>query len=137
MKVSIVSVVRRAMECDDAVSVTVPTRAGEVTILAGHEPLIAALAPGVLVVTQTNGVVTRFALGGGLLEVNAEGLTITADMAEDGAGLDRDTILTRQKELKAALQAQRATTGTIDMQRLADMEYEILKEEAKMRVLGA
>lgn len=51
-----------------AVSVTLPTSAGEVTILPHHEALITTLREGTIVVKLTEGEPKTFAVSGGVLE---------------------------------------------------------------------
>jgi len=62
----------------EALSLTVPGAAGEMTILSNHEPLITTLKPGVVVVRATvlpEG--KRFIeVESGVLEVNPKGATV-------------------------------------------------------------
>jgi len=60
-----------------AVSATIPTTAGEITVLAHHEPLVATLKVGTLTVreaTSSEGDVAtggkEFSIDGGILEVS-------------------------------------------------------------------
>jgi F-type H+-transporting ATPase subunit epsilon len=59
----------------DAISVTVPTSAGEVTILGKHEPLVAPLKSGTIIVRTASGEHT-FAVESGVLEVSADQTTV-------------------------------------------------------------
>ena len=52
-----------------ALSVTLPTTGGEVTILPHHEPLVATLRPGKITVRESLGEKT-FAIESGVLEVS-------------------------------------------------------------------
>ncbi len=54
----------------DAVRVSVPSVEGIATILAHHEPLIALLKEGVVLVEDSDGVVNEFTIEKGLLEVS-------------------------------------------------------------------
>ncbi|WP_332681873.1 F0F1 ATP synthase subunit epsilon [Bosea sp. (in: a-proteobacteria)] len=72
----------RILFSGDVVSVIVPSVEGEMTVLAGHAPVVAALKPGIVVLVQTdasNG--KEFYLSGGIAEVNATSLTILAEQA--------------------------------------------------------
>jgi F-type H+-transporting ATPase subunit epsilon len=60
--------------------VVVPGREGEFGVLAGHEPLIAALKPGILTVLEP-APARRIVLGGGFAEVGPQRLTVLAEMA--------------------------------------------------------
>ena len=61
--------------------VTVPGAAGELGILPGHTPLISQLSSGVLSYTQGN-VTRRLLVSGGFVEVNADRVSVLADLAE-------------------------------------------------------
>ena len=58
-----------------AVSVTLPGEAGEMTVLAGHEPLITRLRPGTITV-MAEGTAQTFPVESGVVEINAQGVTI-------------------------------------------------------------
>jgi F-type H+-transporting ATPase subunit epsilon len=61
----------------EAVSLTAPGAEGELTVLSHHEPLITTLKAGVLTVhADKNSQPLQFPIGGGLLEVRAEGATV-------------------------------------------------------------
>jgi F-type H+-transporting ATPase subunit epsilon len=62
-------------------SVTVPGLNGELGILPGHTPLISALQTGVLAYTQ-GATTRRLLVSGGFLEVNADRVSVLADLAE-------------------------------------------------------
>ena len=62
-------------------SVTVPGANGELGILPGHTPLISQLQTGVLAYTQ-GGTTTRLLVSGGFVEVNADRVSVLADLAE-------------------------------------------------------
>lgn len=82
MHFTLVSISRKALEFTDIEWVTIPTRDGEITILPNHEPLITALVPGILIV-RANSVDTSYAIGGGVAEITAKNVIVTADMVED------------------------------------------------------
>lgn len=63
-------------------SITLPTQAGVITVLANHEPLIGVIAPGPLVITH-EGTTTAIAVTSGFFEVQSKSqMTILADTAE-------------------------------------------------------
>ncbi|MDQ3804853.1 MAG: F0F1 ATP synthase subunit epsilon [Acidobacteriota bacterium] len=62
-------------------SVTVPGLNGELGILPGHTPLISALQTGVLAYTQ-GASTRRLLVSGGFVEVNADRVSVLADLAE-------------------------------------------------------
>ncbi len=55
----------------DAVSVTLPTSEGEITVLQNHIPLLAVLAPGMVTVRKSDGTEEYLAVGGGFVQVQA------------------------------------------------------------------
>ena len=54
----------------EAISLNVMTRAGEITILDYHRPLVSILEKGKAVITKLNGVKEEFAINSGFLEMN-------------------------------------------------------------------
>ena len=60
----------------NAVSVTCPGSAGELTILAGHMPLVTTLKPGTIRVKDASGEEHEFPATEGILEVTPKGATI-------------------------------------------------------------
>ena len=65
-----------------ALSATIPTTAGEITILPHHEPLVATLKPGSITVRlhaqagETLGEAKNFAVEGGVLECSANRVVV-------------------------------------------------------------
>jgi F-type H+-transporting ATPase subunit epsilon len=59
----------------EAVSMTVPGAAGEMTILGEHEPLVSTLKSGTIIV-RTGEQNKEFKVEGGVLEVRRDGATI-------------------------------------------------------------
>jgi len=64
----IVTSVSGAQYDGEASSVTVPGSAGEMTLLAGHEPLVTTLKPGVITIRATGDTKERFEIQGGVIE---------------------------------------------------------------------
>jgi F-type H+-transporting ATPase subunit epsilon len=71
----------------DVVSVQIPGSEGEMTILAGHAPVLSTLKPGVVTIEKSGGSDKIF-VRGGFAEVNASGLTVLAETAIALADLD-------------------------------------------------
>jgi F-type H+-transporting ATPase subunit epsilon len=70
---------KRVME-GDVESVLVPGSGGGFEILSGHAPLVGAISAGVLKVRK-DGVLSLYAVGGGIVEVNKGAATIMVDFA--------------------------------------------------------
>ena len=68
-------------------SVTVPGMKGELGILPGHTPLISQLQTGVLSYTK-NGATERLHVSGGFVEVNADRVSVLAEIAERPEEID-------------------------------------------------
>jgi F-type H+-transporting ATPase subunit epsilon len=62
-------------------SVTVPGMTGELGILPGHTPLISQLQTGVLAYSK-GGATERLHVSGGFVEVNADRVSVLAEIAE-------------------------------------------------------
>lgn len=60
----------------EVISVTVPGKEGEMTLLAGHEPLISPLRKGTIIVRAADNHAINFEIQSGMLEVSAHQATI-------------------------------------------------------------
>lgn len=88
MQVELVSV-ERPLWSGEANAVYARTADGEIGIMAGHSPLLGALAPGWLVRIQpTDGAELRVAVHGGFLSVRPDGVSVLAEMAETADEID-------------------------------------------------
>lgn len=93
----------RILFSGDVVSVIVPSVEGEMTVLAGHAPLVATLKAGIVFVQTTESNGKEFFINGGLVEVNQASTTILAEQGRfiedvDTAVLDAE-ILTAETRL--------------------------------------
>lgn len=61
-------------------AVQIPGANGDITAMAGHEPTILTLRPGVLTVTGAEGE-TAYVVTGGFAELAAENISVLAEMA--------------------------------------------------------
>ena len=87
----------RILFSGEAVSVIVPSVEGEMTVLAGHAPVVAVLKPGIVLVQTDTANGKEFFVSGGLAEVNATSVTILAELAHfiedvDNAVLDQEIL---------------------------------------------
>lgn len=131
MRFSLISITKKVLEAEVA-SVTLPTKTGTITVLPKHEPLVAALNPGVLSVT-VEGKVQSFAIGGGVLETDGENVSVLADMVEAGASIDSEAAVQRKNEAARLLKEAR-DAGSTDMESLIALEEEYMKEEARVKL---
>ena len=93
----------RILFSGDVVSVIVPSVEGEMTVLAGHAPLVATLKAGIVFVQTTENNGKEFFVNGGLVEINQATTTILAEQGRfledvDTAVLDAE-ILTAETRL--------------------------------------
>ncbi len=71
----------REVFSDDVSHVTLPTAAGEITVLVHHIPLVGIVKPGEILIKKGDDVIP-LAVSGGMLRVHESGLEILADSAE-------------------------------------------------------
>lgn len=73
-------------------AVVLPATEGDMTVLAGHSPVMTALKTGFLVVTSNPGNGRRVLVRGGLADVNQNGLTVLAERALPEEELTQDIL---------------------------------------------
>ena len=100
-RLAIVTPTRSFVETD-ADSVVAPGSEGELGVLPGHAPLLATLKPGVVRYTG-GGRTTRVAIGGGLVEVTQERVTVLAPSAEAPEQIDPAEAEERRARAASAL----------------------------------
>jgi F-type H+-transporting ATPase subunit epsilon len=94
----------RRLVSESVDSVTVPGLGGELGILPGHTPLISQLQTGVLSYTQGQ-TTRRLLVSGGFVEVNAERVSVLADMAEMPDEIDASRARLEREQAERALNA--------------------------------
>jgi F-type H+-transporting ATPase subunit epsilon len=82
--------------------VDVPGVEGDFGVLAGHAPIVAAIRPGILVVTA-GGSRQKIIVTGGIAEVSDKGLTVLADVATSLEDLDRQAFADKISDMEAKL----------------------------------
>jgi F-type H+-transporting ATPase subunit epsilon len=82
--------------------VDVPGVEGDFGVLAGHAPVVAAVRPGILVVTS-GGTHKKIIVLGGLAEVSDKGLTVLADVATSIQEIDRAAFAEQIAHMEAKL----------------------------------
>jgi F-type H+-transporting ATPase subunit epsilon len=89
---------------DKVLSAVLPTREGEITILAGHAPLVSVMAIGEVKVKLENGEEKGFHLQGGVLKVGENGkeAVLLSDTEVDATRIEE---LDLQKEIDRAKEA--------------------------------
>jgi F-type H+-transporting ATPase subunit epsilon len=82
--------------------VDVPGVEGDFGVLAGHAPVVAAVRPGILVITS-GGTHQKIIVLGGLAEVSDTGLTVLADVATSIKDLDKTAFADQIANMEAKL----------------------------------
>jgi F-type H+-transporting ATPase subunit epsilon len=101
----------RLLFSGDVASVQIPGAEGEMTIFAGHSPVLSTLKPGVVTVAKEGGATEKMFVRGGFAEVNASGLTVLAEIAIPLGELDQATLAKQIKNAEDDL-ADAKTDGT-------------------------
>jgi F-type H+-transporting ATPase subunit epsilon len=91
-------------------SVTVPGMNGELGILPGHTPLISQLQTGVLSYSK-GGATERLHVSGGFVEVNADRVSVLAEIAERPEEIDAARARLAREHAEKTLSA---FTGTVE-----------------------
>lgn len=88
---------------EEILQITLPTKAGEITVLPNHIPLVSSLMPGVIQIKKKDGQEEIISISGGFLEVLKDKVVILADTAERAEELNLDQVeeaRRRAEELK-------------------------------------
>lgn len=107
----------RILFSGDVVSVIVPALEGEMTVLAGHAPLVATLKAGIVFVQTDGSNGKEFFVNGGIVEINQTAATILAEQGRFIEDVDNDVL---DKEILAAETRLGATQNTEEQQRLRE-----------------
>lgn len=127
MKLNIVSPYGSLYE-DEAVQVTIPTGAGEVTILPEHMPLVSVLVPGELTIKKPNGDSSVLAVSSGILEVKQDSTVyVMADTAEHATDIDVERAEKAKKRAEELLK-EKHNLEDVDFARIqASIEKELAR----------
>jgi len=126
-QLSIVTAERTVLN-EEVDMVIAPGAAGELGILARHEPLLTTLKPGELRVLQ-NGQWDYLAVAGGFMQVDPRGVTVLADAAERVDEID----VARAEE--ARRRAETNLQSAQDVQSRAEAQAALLRAIARIGVL--
>lgn len=107
----------RILFSGDVVSVIVPALEGEMTVLAGHAPLVATLKAGIVFVQTDASNSKEFFVNGGIVEINQIAATILAEQGRFIEDVDNDVL---DKEILAAETRLAATQNAEEQQRLRE-----------------
>ena len=113
----------------EATMVVVTGEVGELGIAPRHAPLITRLKPGKVVVTQANGEKLDFAIGGGILEVQPQVVTILADTAIRADEIDEAAVRKVKEE------AERVLAGRGEAMDVAEAQQKMAEVAAQLQAL--
>ena len=82
----------RVLFSGDVDAVVLPATEGDMTVLAGHSPVMTTLKTGFLVITSTPGNGRRVLVRGGFADVNQTSLTVLAERALPEEELTQDIL---------------------------------------------
>lgn len=86
-----------------AQSVALPSTAGDMTALANHEPTIAGLRPGIVLVVNASGETLEYVVSGGFAEINETSVTVLAERSVARHAADADFFTLSIQELEGKL----------------------------------
>ncbi|MGY0561030.1 MULTISPECIES: F0F1 ATP synthase subunit epsilon [unclassified Luteimonas] len=113
----------------EATLVVVTGEMGELGIAPRHAPLITRLKPGKVVVTQADGSKLDFAIGGGILEVQPQVVTILADTAIRADEIDEASVRAAKEE------AERVLAGRGEAMDIAEAQQKLAEVSAQLQAL--
>ncbi len=102
---------------------------GELGIAPRHAPLITRLKPGKIVVTLPGGEQLDFAIGGGILEVQPQVVTVLADTAIRATDIDEAAVRTAKEE------AERILANRGEAMEVAEAQQKLLEATVQLQAL--
>jgi F-type H+-transporting ATPase subunit epsilon len=108
---------------------TVPTKAGEITILPDHIPLIATINPGVITLKRKDDSPEVLSVSGGFVEVLKNKVVILADTAEMAEEID----IERAEEAHKRAEQTMSEMKRSDLESFTAVNAMIAKELARSR----
>jgi F-type H+-transporting ATPase subunit epsilon len=115
---------------DTIMSLTLPTLAGELTVLAHHMPMVTALVPGVIEIEKENGTRDVMAVSGGFVEVMHEKTVILADTAERATEIDEERLERAREEARKIMEDRR-----VDRTQFTDAAVRLKRELARTKAV--
>jgi len=113
----------------DVIMVVASGEMGELGIAPRHAPLITRLKPGKLVLTLPNGEKLDIVVGGGILEVQPQVVSVLADTAVRATDLDEAKV----REAKEA--AERALANRGDAMDLEQAQQQLLEATVQLEAI--
>jgi F-type H+-transporting ATPase subunit epsilon len=118
---------------EEITQITLPTRAGEITVLPGHIPLVSSLLPGVVHVKKKDGQEEIMSISGGFLEVLKDKVVILADTAERAEELNLTQVEEAQRRATELKEKARRGENVNFVEVNAAIERELARTKAIKR----
>ncbi|MGI9347405.1 MAG: F0F1 ATP synthase subunit epsilon [Gammaproteobacteria bacterium] len=119
----------KSLYAGEAAMVVAPGEAGELGVLPNHAPLLTKIKPGVLKINLPDGEEEFLYVSGGILEIQPDKVTVLADVAERGGGLDES----RAEDARRAAE-ERLRSGVEDMD-YAAAQAELAQAVAQLQTI--
>ncbi|HYH74745.1 MAG TPA: ATP synthase F1 subunit epsilon [Candidatus Saccharimonadales bacterium] len=107
---------------EDAYSVVLPTAAGQITVMPGHEALLSVVVPGVITIRRSKGDtearLEHFATFGGVLEVGDDYARVLVDEATHGDDVNEAEA---EKAHQAALEVRKNAKDQVELEKAQAM----------------
>lgn len=116
---------------EEITQITVPTKAGEITVLPHHIPLVSSLMPGVVFIKKKDGEDEIISISGGFLEVLKNKVVILADTAERADEID----ITRAEEAYRRAEEIKKNIRHTDQVNFTEINANIAKELARTHAI--
>lgn len=130
MKVTITTVEREVFNSTDIARITLPTKAGEITVLPHHAALLSALGMGEVEIEHDDGTVTSIFTDGGTIQVDNNEVEILANAAEKADELDEARIAEARRRAEKLLEE-----NPIDVD-IAQVEASLKRELTKQKLIN-
>lgn len=121
----------RLLYADEVDMVVLPAADGDMGVLPGHAPVIAAIRPGTICIFTGEDVSERVFVSGGFVEVTPERCTVLGEEAEAIAGIDQAALRQHIAELSENV----ARTGDEDTDTGIGARTNLAVAEAKLHAL--
>lgn len=120
----------RVLFKQEVLQVTVPTQAGEITVLPDHIPLVSIIKPGILEIKTIDQETEIIAVSGGFIEVMLGKIVVLADTAERASELDESRVEEARQRAEEA-KAEALNHPGYDLSAVAaKLEVEMARERA-------
>ena len=118
---------------EEALSVTLPTMEGEITVLPHHEPLVAVLKAGVAKLMRPDRTIEDIAVSAGFIQIGADQIIVLADTAERGEELTLESIREAQARAAELMTQTKFSDDTAYASAAAAMERELARQKTVVR----